>query len=73
VTLIVCVTEMVVLFSVFNAGFPLFPIVLLPLHPLQSVREGQHLNQISRTHGKASYPVIIVICIGIWIASTRHY
>jgi hypothetical protein len=72
VTPIVCVTGMVVLFSVFNAGFPRFPIVLPPRHLLQSVREDQHLNQTSQTHGKVSYPVIIVTYIGIWIALTRH-
>jgi hypothetical protein len=71
-TLIACVTEMVVLFSVFNAGFPLFPTVFPPPHLLQSVREDQHRNQTSRILGKASYPVIIVTYIGIWIVLTRH-
>jgi hypothetical protein len=73
VTPIVCVIEMVVLFSVFNAGFLRFPIVLPPQpYLLQSVREDQHLNQNPQTHGRVSYPVIIVTYIGIWIALTRH-
>lgn len=78
VTPIVCVIEMVVLFFVFNAGFLHFPTVLPPPPPppppylLQSVREDQHLNQTSQTHGKVSYLVIIVTYIGIWIALTRH-
>jgi len=77
VTPIVCVIEMVVLFSVFNAGFPRFPIVLPPPPPppphlLQSVREDQYLNQTSQMHGKVSYLVIIVTSTGIWIALTRH-
>ena len=72
VTPIGCVIEMVVLFSVFNAGFPRFPIVLPLPHPLRSAHEDQCLNRTSQTHGKVSYPVIIVTYIGIWIALNRH-